>query len=210
MARATMSEVTPEGIEVYRHRIYELTDTYIDSLPDEDAIKNRITFSGLLRFIYQELFKPSKNELIYNNRSSRLDYSDIFLLMDVYDIFLDLCCKYKQEYTANRFRVMTGISHDTLNNWEDGIKIPTVEGVPSSLWVAFSKKVKENSELALSESMLSGNLMAYAQLKCWFHWKEEGQQPQQEISTQPVRSTQEIMQRHAGAAALPVYEDVDD
>ena len=76
--------VNVDGIDVYEHKIYQLCDEYMERLKDSDDIKSRITFNGMLRYIYQNLFKPTKDMIIYNNRSSTLDYSDIGLLMDVY------------------------------------------------------------------------------------------------------------------------------
>lgn len=187
--------VNVDGIDVYEHKIYQLCDEYMERLKDSDDIKSRITFNGMLRYIYQNLFKPTKDMIIYNNRSSTLDYSDIGLLMDIYNIFIDICALYKKEYTKNRFMTMTGISKDTLKNWEKGHKIPTVDGMPSSAWVDFAKKIKENSEQALSDSMLDGNLMAYAQLKCWYGWREEPQRIEMLNNGEPQQSREEIAQQ---------------
>lgn len=186
--------VSNDGIEVYDTEIDRLVDDYIGTLNDENDIKNRITFSGLMRYIYNNLFKPTKDMVIRNNRNSILDYSDIALLMDVYNKYIDVCCKYKQEYTLNKFCNMTGISSDTIRNWQKGIKVPTVEGVSSDAWVCFAKKISENSEQALSESMLNGNLMAYAQLKCWYNWKEEPQQIAILSGSAPKMSESELEQ----------------
>lgn len=181
-----------ENIEVYENNIYMLTDEYIDSLPDPNNIYNRITFSGLMNYIYKNLFKPSNTDIIQNNRNSIIDYSNIELLMDVYNIFIDLCSKYKQEYTKNKFLTMIGMSNDTIRNWEKGIKVPDVKGKPRDAWVAFAKKIGENSEKALSDSMLQGNLMAYAQLKCWYNWEEQPQKIIVNNGSAPVLSDQEI------------------
>lgn len=192
------------GAEVYEHEIYRLTDEYIAKLNDPDDIKNRITFSGLMRYIYNNLFKPDKNTVIYNNRSSVLDYSDIWLLMDVYNIFINLCTNNKQEFTKNKFMTMTGISKDTLNNWEKGVKIPAHNGMPSDLWVDFAKKINENSEMALSDSMLQGNVMAYAQLKCWYGWTESPQRIEVVGTQTPDQTAIDIAARHKiGQAERP-------
>ena len=197
------------GAEVYEHEIKRLADEYISSLNDPDDIKNRITFSGLMRYIYNNFFKPTKDMVIYNNRSSILDYSDIWLLMDIYNIFIDLCTKYKQEYTKNKFLTMTGISDDTIKNWKKGVKIPAHNGMPSDAWVAFAKKLDENSENALSDSMLGGNLMAYAQLKCWYGWTETPQRIEVVGGQIPDQTAADIAARHriAGQAERPQLPD---
>lgn len=242
---------TEQGIEVYESEIDRLCDEYIDRLNNPEDIKNRITFSGLLRYIYKHLFKPKQTDLIYNGKTSILDYGDIETLNRVYELFTDLCCRYQKEYTLNSFLTMTGISNDTINNWEKGIKIPNnnryssnyvsssqngidnniynnsdistydkqysssalvndiyninnsnVNGenrvLPRELWVGFAKRVKQGSEQSLSESMLSGNLMAYATLKCWYGWKEEPQQLQV-ISETPHKTREEIALEFAEA-----------
>ncbi len=201
--------VNINGIDVYEHKIYQLCDEYIERLKDPSDIKSRITFNGMLRYIYQNLFKPTQDMIIYNNRSSILDYSDINLLMDIYNIFIDICALYKKEYTKNRFITMTGISNDTLDNWKKGRKIPAVEGVPSSVWVAFAEKIKENSEQALSDSMLDGNLMAYAQLKCWYGWREEPQRIEMLNNGELQQSKEEIAAQYPAFKNLPEPEKPD-
>lgn len=193
---------TPTDPEYYRNAINKAVDHYINfELPDPKDIYNRLTFSGMIRYIYLKVFKPSKDVIIYNNRNTVLDYSNIYLLMDIYEMYYMLCAKYKQEYTINNFLSITGIEIDTINNWIKGVKIPTVDGKPKELWINFSKSIKYNSEKALSDSMLNGNLMAYAQLKCWYHWKEEGQ-PEQITQAITAQSREEIAAKYA-AAELP-------
>ena len=165
--------ITQEEIEVYENKMWLLVDEYIDGLIDKDDIKNRLCFSGLLRFIYKHLFKPTVNDIIYNRRNSIINYSDINALYSVYNMYLDLCAKYKMEYTEMGFTVFSGIDIQTLTDWRNGKNIPAINGLSTSLWSAFSQRISKNSELALSESMLNGNTMSLAYLKCKYSWIEQ-------------------------------------
>ena len=81
--------------------------------------------------------------------------------------------------------------------------------MPSDAWVAFAKKLDENSENALSDSMLGGNLMAYAQLKCWYGWTETPQRIEVVGGQIPDQTAADIAARHriAGQAERPQLPD---
>ena len=164
--------ITQEEIEVYQNKMWLLVDEYIDGLLEKDDIKNRLCFSGLLRFIYRHLFKPTINDIIYNRRNSIINYSDINALYSVYNMYLDLCAKYKMEYTETGFTTFSGIDLQTINDWKNGKNIPAINGLSTSLWSVFAKKISANSEQSLSESMLNGNTMSLAYLKCKYSWIE--------------------------------------
>lgn len=164
--------ITQDEIEVYENKMWLLVDEYIDGLLDKDDIKNRLCFSGLLRFIYKHLFKPTMNDIIYNNRKSIINYEDINALYCVYNLYLDLCAKYKMEYTETGFTTFSGISINTLIDWRNNKNIPNVNGLSTSLWFQFAQEIYKNSEQSLSESMLNSNTMALAYLKCKYSWIE--------------------------------------
>lgn len=188
---------TEQDIEIYTNSFWYFVDEYISGLEDKEDIKNRICFSGCLRYIYNHLFKPGFNDYIISNRNSTIDYSDINELYFVYDLYLQLCSKYKIEYTLNGFLTLTGISKDIINNWQELKQIPKHDMKYSNdLWKTFVEKVKSNSEQALHESMLGGNLMAYATLKCWYGWKEEQTVNINQISNNNIQSIESIAQNH--------------
>ena len=74
------------------------------------------------------------------------------------------------------------------------------------MWVDFAKKINENSEMALSESMLQGNVMAYAQLKCWYGWSEAPQKIEITGPQAPALSQDEIHQIAEQAANTSTAE----
>ena len=195
------------GVEISENDIFRVAEEYINNILDfpEDITKKRNTFYGCLKYIYSKLFQPSKYDRIINNQSCLVSYSDIFSLYSLYDCFIDLCCKYHMEFTQNSFYFFSGITVATLQNWKEEIKIPEHDiSLANSLWVHYAKKIFNNSELALHNSMLDGNLMAYATLKCWYGWP----QTQQITIAAPVQSAANIAQKYSSAAlqAPPIQE----
>ena len=143
------------------NRILELADEYINYvLPDKEDINNRLAFSGCLRYIYNNLFKPSDYDICINNQNSKIPYQDIVSIQTAYNKFIDLCCKYKKEFTLSSFCLMTGIESQTLDDWLNNRTIPDYvsNDIPTRAWSLLAQKIKLNSEKALSESMLNGNL----------------------------------------------------
>lgn len=200
------------GRTVSEADIRETAIDYIQSLENPEDIKNRIVFSGCIRHIYKRLFQPDIKDIVRNNRNSLIDYGKIDDLIYIYNAFIDLCCMYKQEYTTNKFLTLTGISRQQFNEWLNDRCIPEHdERIPKSAWHDFAKKIKDNSEAALSDSMLSGNLMAYAQLKCWYNWTET---PQQLVinsgSTLSHDTLEQIAERRkTSPLQLPEKPDID-
>lgn len=187
------------------NRILELAEQYIyNILPDKEDVNNRLAFSGVLRYIYSQLFKPSDYDICINNQNSKIPYNDIISIQTAYNTFIDLCCKYRKEYTVNSFSAMSGIETITIRAWKDGKQIPDYinNNIPTNAWILFSQKVFINSEQSLSESMLNGNLMAYAQLKCWYGWQETPQTQQIQI-TAPQQNADAIAQKY-NFASLPL------
>ena len=201
------------GRTVSENDIRETAIDYIQSLDNPEDIKNRIVFSGCIRHIYKRLFQPDIKDIVRNNRNSLIDYGKIDDLIYIYNAFIDLCCMYKQEYTTNKFLTLTGISRQQFNEWLNDRCIPEHdERIPMSAWHDFAKKIKENSEAALSDSMLSGNLMAYAQLKCWYNWKEDNtitiNTNTNQISQQTLEQIAE--RRKRDPLQLPEKPDIDN
>ena len=109
------------------------------------------------------------------------------------------------EFTQNSFYFFSGISIQTLDCWKNNTRIPDNNmGLPTNLWSDYAKKIINNSELSLHYSMLDGNLMAYASLKCLFGWKEENSIQQIQI-TGPQQNASTIAQKYnfATLAAPP-------
>ena len=111
---------------------------------------------------------------------------------------------YKKEFTLNSFSFLTGIDELTINRWSEGKQIPDYadSNIPSNIWCIFAKKVKSNSEKALHDSMLNGNLMAYATLKCWYGWQETPQAQVIQVSA-PAQNAATIAQKYSTTSIAP-------
>ena len=198
--------------QVDEHRIIELAQEYIDYvLPDKQDINNRLAFSGCLRYIYTNLFKPSDYDICINNQTSKIPYQDIVSIQTAYNTFIDLCCMYKKEFLTTSFSFMTGIQEQTINDWSVGKQIPDYinPGIPTNAWQFIAKKIKANSEKALHESMLNGNLMAYATLKCWYGWQETPQTQVIQVSA-PAQNAAAIAQKYNSASLAPPVIDSNE
>lgn len=113
---------------VYVSKIHEIADRYIYNLAEGDtktanaerasAIKRTPIFKGMLKDIYNNIFKITDRDKKYNNKTCNVDYGDIDTLNDIWDIYTGLCYKYCQNPTMLNFGLMTGISTDTFNEWE--------------------------------------------------------------------------------------------
>lgn len=197
--------VNVNGIKVYENKIYELCDEYISNLDTdikeaEKKITKKSTFRGMLKHIYLNLFKPKKGENLYNNsikRNSNLNYDDIELLNDIWDIYTELCYGYSQDPSLLNFSVLTGISSDWLNDVEKG-KIRTGSDGTSSAHCQSVKKWLKECEAGLYDAAGSGNPGAMFLLKSNYGYSEQPQQIQIIGEGIPQQSREEIAARHAG------------
>ena len=205
------------GLMYTENKIYELCDEYINNLDAdikeaESKITKRLTFRGMLKYIYINLFKPKKGENIYNNsikRNSNLNYDDIELLNDIWDIYTGLCYKYNQGPSLLNFSVLTGISSDWLNDVEKGNIRTGSDGV-SSAHCQSVKKWLEECEAGLYDEAGLGNPGAMFLLKSNYGYSEQPQQIRIIGENAPQQSREEIAARHAGyiGAAEPKKPEI--
>lgn len=99
------------GQEVYRHRILELADEYINTLDNPDDIYNNKNnlFDGMIKYIYLYYFKNNK-----------VDYDDVEELDNIWDMYTFLCYKYNRNPIIIEFCGMVNIHRDTLHSWKTG------------------------------------------------------------------------------------------
>lgn len=115
---------------VYTDKIYSYVDEYIDNLSDGDTktdkavrdslIKKTPIFKGMLKYIFINVFKITDKDIKYNNKNSRIDYGDIDVLNNIWDIYTGLCYKYCQNPTILNFSLFTGIDMSTIDSWRTG------------------------------------------------------------------------------------------
>lgn len=113
---------TDDGIEVYENQIETLFIKYFserDLEPGDKDIKTS-KYNSAWKYIYNNLFKPDRETIRYNNKNSKINYDDIRELKKICEIYIDLCFEYNIFTGQYGFCRMTGISRDTLNSWKRG------------------------------------------------------------------------------------------
>lgn len=203
--------VEAQGIEVYTDEIYRLADEYIDSLTDDpDEIKSLMrkapAFRGMLKYIYINLFKITDKDIKYNNKNSRIDYSDIELLNSLWDIYFGLCSKYLQIPTILNFGLFTGIDSSTFDSWKNGRmrgNISDNEGIATSEHSNSYKKWLKECESAAYDSALTGNPGAMFILKANYGYTEQPQKIEIIGNDQPQATPEQIAARYAAYKELP-------
>lgn len=79
----------------------------------------QMKWTGALLYIYDHVFKPDDNTVRYNNKTSILNYKDVEQLTDIANIYMRLCYINEKEISIDGFSKLTGISKQTLYNWEN-------------------------------------------------------------------------------------------
>lgn len=196
---------TKEGIEIYEDEIYTLADTYIANLKakgkyNDDDIKKIMckphSFKGMLKYIYKHLFKASKKDKKYNNKNSNIDYSDIDLLNNIWDIYTDLCYTYMQNPTLLNFSMLTGIDITTFNSWKNK---EYRAGESKETSASHSQSVKNwlsECESALVDTAMTGNPGPMFLLKANYGYREAPQQIEVTNGQLPDQTAADIAARH--------------
>ena len=214
-ARSDVFEKTQEQIEseveLYENDVYVYADEYVASLPEGSNPHNRLCFNGLLRYVYRHMFKPSSYDYIpgVGLRTTTLDTRDIIMLYKVRDLFYDLSNRYQVEPLLANFCIFTGIPQELILAWGNGNRIPCHDPALKQLWVIFNKSLIDGSEHALSQSMLQGNFMAYATLKCWYGWREDGPAAIAQQSEQPTLLSRDDLEALADSVSSPALPSPD-
>lgn len=188
------------GAEVYETRVHYLADEYIAQTFQEcedDEIKTLMRksqpFKGMLKYIYNNLFKMTSKDINYNNKNSNIDYGDIDLLNDLWGIYTGLCYKYLQNPTILNFSLFTGIDTDTFNSWKNGEYKGGADGTSSAHSVSVKKWLKE-CEAALYDSAMTGNPGPMFLLKANYGYTETPQRIEITGPQAPALSQDEIHQ----------------
>lgn len=110
------------GAEVYENQIESLFVQYChDNNLTDDLEKRKINDNDaycIWVYIYNTLFKPDRNTIRLNNKTSKIDYGDIYAIWDILNTYIQLCFNYKIYPLIEDFSTLTGISRETLYSWE--------------------------------------------------------------------------------------------
>lgn len=112
------STIYDNSIEMYFHEYFE--NRAIDISGDGYKRIETNIFNNAFIYIYKKLFKPSRDDRFKYNKTSKIDYDDVFLLNEIADIFHDICTGYNITGRQDMFCDMTGIHRSTLNRWATG------------------------------------------------------------------------------------------
>lgn len=226
------------SIDVYANNISLLADEYIynlspgytsaDKANRDSMIRRTPIFKGMLKYIYNNMFKADKGS-IYN---SNIDYSDIDSIDNIWDIYTSLCYKYCQNPTLLNFSLMTGISMDCFNDWKnqtnrayiyydkEGNRIKNISGwklnhqgeeCRQELSSSFNQAVKrwlKECESAAYDVALSGNPGGMFILKANYGYAETAPVQTHDPNTRPS-VTQAELEQQFGCQALISGKDID-
>lgn len=110
-------------IDYFTERVKKAIQTYISDLRDPERIYNVDVFSGLIDYCYIHCFKPDRrnnpdiNYFGAYGKTSILDYDNIELLYDIWELYKQVCCYCEKTPTILQYCVFTGLSHETIYRW---------------------------------------------------------------------------------------------
>lgn len=108
-----------ETTEVFENDIQLYLSMFCEDNGIEDMSKeSQQRWTAALMFINRNVFKANGNIVRYNNKNSIIDYKDIEQIDSIYNIYSYLCYLYDKEITIDGFSKLTGITTQTLYNWE--------------------------------------------------------------------------------------------
>ena len=198
---------TYSGEEVTENRIETLFIDYCQYNNLSEQLKNRDLNDNdaycIWHYIYNNLFKPDRDTVRVNNKTSKLDYSDIYTLHDILDIYIELCFRYKILPIIEDFCTLTGISRDTLYSWEKG-EYREAEPEASFKHSDIIKKIREASKRMglkdLHDNAIGQQSLANNWEDMGLNFTQKGIQAQADAWSKPML-TQEEVHRIAQEAA---------
>lgn len=195
------------SIEIYKNKIEYYADDYITNelgISHEEMIGNPSAFAGMMKYIYTHLFKANHAERKTTwITHSNLDLQNVELLDQLWDIYTELCYKYRSKPTILRFSMMIGIENTTITGWINGQN----RGGVTSLHAKTAKKWKSESESALFDGATEKNSIGCIfALKACHGYAEAAQEIRVTTGETAQESREEIAQKYADSLELPEPE----
>lgn len=197
--------VNVNGIDVYIHKIYDLTDEFINNkLADPEMImgNNSYIMDNLMDYIYNNLFKPDKDYIRINNKLSILDYDDILSINNIWEIFKDILGRYGKKPTILRFSRMTGISRKQIQRWRD-------KDVASLRSLTIQKWYEDCECSSHSGATESGRIGDIFDCKANYGYTEQAQRIEIVDQNKPQISMQQLTALRKERRELPQKPDFD-
>ena len=183
------------GAEIYESKIHYFADEYINTLSDPESINNNPSlFTGMIKYIYKNLFKPRRNDKVLYNSNSVLDTGDIELLDNIWNIYTELCYRYNKRPTLLNFSLLVGIGNDVFNSWIRG-EYRAGENGASSPHCQTAKKWKAECESSLVDGATERNSVGCIfALKANYGYTETPQRIEITGASAPALSQEDIRQ----------------
>ena len=102
----TDNAIRINGVEVYEHDIYSLTDEFINTELEGDPERVRENFARMILYIGDRIQKPS--------------HDDITLLDGIFQIYVRLCLKYSVLPSLEMFSQLVKTNRATFGDWARG------------------------------------------------------------------------------------------
>jgi len=185
------------NIDQYKSDIQSAVNEYLDNLINDDDIYKTEVFNGLVNWIYYKVFKPDKRtkrfhvNAKFSLQNSIINYTDTDTIADLWELYKQLCSRYKKSYTLQQFCSMTGISTMTLNNWIKGVKGSTQDRRE------LLDKVKQDVESGLWSKTLNDNgIGSMFGLKALYGYSDNQTVIVRNESLENIDSVDDIAERH--------------
>ena len=183
------------GAEIYETKIHEYADEYINTLGDPESINNNPSlFTGMIKYIYKNLFKPGKRDKVLSNSNSNLDLSDIDLLDNIWGIYTELCYRYSKRPTILNFSLMIGVDNTTIDSWRRGEYRAGDEGTSSTRSQTVKKWLKECESSLVDGATERNSVGCIFALKANYGYTETPQRIEITGANTPALSHEDIRQ----------------
>ena len=183
------------GAEIYETKIHYFADEYINTLNDPESINNNPSlFTGMIKHIYKNLFKPKRNDKVLYNSNSVLDTGDIELLDNIWGIYTELCYKYSKRPTILNFSLMIGVDNTTIDSWRRGEYRAGNEGASSTRSQTVKKWLKECESSLLDGATERNSVGCIFALKANYGYTETPQRIEITGANAPALSHEDIRQ----------------
>lgn len=99
------TEIANNKMEIYTHKLFELTDQFVNEVMEGNEEKLTKHFRELLFYL--------------SDRIERIDNGDIDELNNLFDSYVRLCCRYDKLPTLEGFSFLTRIHRSTFDDWKN-------------------------------------------------------------------------------------------
>lgn len=206
-----------DGTEVYTSRIETLFRQYCEDNgvlktdSNECEYADPVKATAAWRYIYNQLFKPDRHTILYNNKTSKLDYDDIYTMHEILDTYFEICMHYRIPPYKSDFCRMTGISRDTLYSWANGEYRGDEKGnlyTHSDIAKRITDTAGEMLEKRMWDEPIGRQSLANNSESFGLMYNQQNIRDQANAQI-AVRSAKEIAARHKVALDLPEPEKPD-